>query len=126
MAVLLLLVACGPKTRWDHTPTEQHIVRTGETLFTIGWRYGEDPRDLARWNKIKDASRIYPGQVILLTTAGRRAQVFVVIGVQTKNYTSAANDTDAAGATLELAGHRQSFGGIRQASRHRYRHFDRW
>ena len=66
MAVLLLLVACGPKTRWDHTPTEQHIVRTGETLFTIGWRYGEDPRDLARWNKIKDASRIYPGQVILL------------------------------------------------------------
>lgn len=66
MAVLLLLVACGPKTRWDHTPTEQHIVRTGETLFTIGWRYGEDARDLARWNKIKDASRIYPGQVILL------------------------------------------------------------
>jgi lipoprotein NlpD len=73
MAVLLLLVACGPKTRWDHTPTEQHIVRTGETLFTIGWRYGEDPRDLARWNKIKDASRIYPGQVILLQPpAGER------------------------------------------------------
>jgi len=73
IAVLLLVVACGPKTRWDHTPTEQHIVRTGETLFTIGWRYGEDPRDLARWNKIKDASRIYPGQVILLQPpAGER------------------------------------------------------
>ncbi len=67
MAVLLLLVACGPRTRWDHTPREQHIVRTGETLFTIAWRYGEDPRDLARWNKLANASLIYPGQVIRLT-----------------------------------------------------------
>ena len=67
MAVLLLLVACGPKTRWDHTPRQQHIVRTGETLFTIGWRYGEDARDLARWNKLGDGSLIYPGQVIRLT-----------------------------------------------------------
>ncbi len=73
MSVLLLLVACGPKIRWDHTPTEQHIVRTGETLFTIAWRYGEDPRDLARWNKIGDGSLIYPGQVIRLTPpAGER------------------------------------------------------
>ena len=67
MAMLLFLSACGPKTRWDHTPTEEHVVRTGETLFTIGWRYGEDPRDLARWNMISDASLIYPGQVIRLT-----------------------------------------------------------
>ena len=67
MAVLLLLVACGSKTRWDHTPREQHIVRTGETLFTIGWRYGEDARDLARWNKLGSGSLIYPGQAIRLT-----------------------------------------------------------
>ncbi len=73
LAVLLLITACGPKTRWDHTPREQHIVRTGETLFTIGWRYGEDPRDLARWNKIGNASLIYPGQAIRLTPpAGER------------------------------------------------------
>jgi lipoprotein NlpD len=67
MAVLLLLVACGPRTRWDHTPREAHIVRSGETLFTIGWRYGEDPRDLARWNRLGNGSLIYPGQVIRLT-----------------------------------------------------------
>jgi lipoprotein NlpD len=73
LAVLLLISACGPKTRWDHTPTESHIVRTGETLFTIGWRYGEDPRDLARWNDIENSSLIYPGQVIRLTPpAGER------------------------------------------------------
>jgi len=67
LAVVLLLVACGPKIRWDHTPRMEHVVRTGETLFTIGWRYGEDSRDLARWNRIGDGSLIYPGQVIRLT-----------------------------------------------------------
>ena len=58
LTILLLVAACGPKTRWDHTPTESHIVRSGETLFTIGWRYGEDPRDLARWNGIDNSSLI--------------------------------------------------------------------
>jgi lipoprotein NlpD len=67
IAVLLLVVACGPRTRWDHTPRDTHIVRSGETLFTIAWRYGEDHRDLARWNKLGDGSLIYPGQAIRLT-----------------------------------------------------------
>jgi len=67
LAVLLFITACGPKTRWDHTPREEHIVRTGETLFSIAWRYGEDSRDLARWNKLGDGSLIHPGQVIRLT-----------------------------------------------------------
>ena len=31
----LLLSACGPTTRWDHTPREEHIVRSGETLFSV-------------------------------------------------------------------------------------------
>lgn len=67
LAALLAIAACGPKTRWDHTPREQHIVRSGETLFTIAWRYGEDYRDLARWNRLGDGSLIYPGQVVRLT-----------------------------------------------------------
>ena len=63
----LLLAACGPKTRWDHTPTEEHVVRTGETLFAIAWRYGIDPNELSRWNKLGDGSLIHPGQVLRLT-----------------------------------------------------------
>lgn len=75
MGGLLLIAACGPKTRWDHTPRDQHIVRSDETLFTIAWRYGEDPRDLARWNNLGDGTLIYPGQVIRLTppAGGRRS-----------------------------------------------------
>jgi lipoprotein NlpD len=65
--LLLAVVACGQKTRWDHTPREEHIVRSGETLYAIAWRYGTDPNELARWNKLDDQSLIYSGQVLRLT-----------------------------------------------------------
>jgi lipoprotein NlpD len=67
LILLLSIVACGPKTRWDHTPREEHVVRTGETLYAIAWRYGTDPNELARWNNLSDKSIIYPGQVLRLT-----------------------------------------------------------
>ncbi len=60
----LLLVACIARPTWV---PDEHIVRKGETLFSIAWRYGEDPRDLARWNRLGDGSLIHPGQVIRLT-----------------------------------------------------------
>ena len=68
--VLLFMSACGwssSKILWDKTSRNQHIVHTGETLFIIAWRHGEDPRDLARWNNLGDGSLIYPGQIIWLT-----------------------------------------------------------
>ena len=66
--VALLLVSCS-STRWQDTP-QTHIVRRGETLFAIAWRYGKDPSDVARWNRLGDGSLIYPGQVLRLTPAG--------------------------------------------------------
>ena len=69
LLAVLLLTACGSATRRDHSP-DTHIVRSGETLFTIAWRYGRDYRDLARWNRLGDGSLIYPGQVIQLDPPG--------------------------------------------------------
>jgi lipoprotein NlpD len=66
LVAALLVTACGPATRWGQTPQDNHVVRAGETLFTIAWRYGRDYRDLARWNDLGDGSLIYPGQVIKL------------------------------------------------------------
>ena len=66
LAVALLVTACGPSSLWEQPPPDQHIVRSGETLFTIAWRYGRDHHDLARWNNLGDGSLIYPGQVIRL------------------------------------------------------------
>jgi len=73
-AIALLLAACASSSSWERS-ADQHIVRSGETLFTIAWRYGKDHQDLARWNALGDGSLIYPGQVIRLTgpTSGTRA-----------------------------------------------------
>jgi lipoprotein NlpD len=73
--VALALTACGSGPRYAAEP-DTHIVRRGETLFSIAWRYGEDPADVARWNRLGDGSLIHPGQVIRLsppTGAGSRS-----------------------------------------------------
>jgi lipoprotein NlpD len=66
LLAVALLSACGT-SRWNYTPQETHVVRSGETLFTIAFRYGKNHEDLARWNRLGDGSLIYPGQVIRLT-----------------------------------------------------------
>jgi lipoprotein NlpD len=73
LLVLLVLAACGSGASWQAKP-EQHIVRKGETLSAIAWRYGKDPVDVARWNRLGDGSLIYPGQVIRLTPPSGASQ----------------------------------------------------
>ncbi len=72
-ALLLLSACCGSGPTWEQ-PREQHIVRSGETLFSIAWRYGKDPREVARWNQLGDGSLIYPGQIIRLTPPGGKSE----------------------------------------------------
>lgn len=67
----LLIAACSAPRSWENRDT--HIVRSGETLFSISWRYGVDPADVARWNRLGDGSLIYPGQVLRLTGPGSRS-----------------------------------------------------
>jgi lipoprotein NlpD len=69
LLVALALTSCGGGRTWQDDP-QTHIVRTGETLFSIAWRYGKDAKTLARWNRLGDGSLIYPGQVIRLTPPG--------------------------------------------------------
>jgi lipoprotein NlpD len=64
--LFLMLASCGGQSTWQ-SDSQSHIVRRGETLFSISWRYGKDPDDVARWNRLGDGSLIYPGQVIRLT-----------------------------------------------------------
>ena len=63
--IACLLAACGIP-RYVPDPNT-HIVRRGETLFSIAWRYGKDPKDVARWNNMGDGSLIHPGDVIYLS-----------------------------------------------------------
>ena len=74
VAVLLvacLLAACGIP-RYVPDPNT-HIVRRGETLFSIAWRYGKDPQKLAAWNNLGDGSLIHPGDVIYLSPSSSAA-----------------------------------------------------
>lgn len=65
--VIALVTLAGCASGPDADASRQHVVRRGETLFTIAWRYGEDYREVARWNNLGDGSLIYPGQVIRLS-----------------------------------------------------------
>lgn len=59
----LLVAGCG--ARRPEIPA-QHVVRAGETLYSISMRYGLDYRDVARWNGIARDYRIDPGQRLRL------------------------------------------------------------
>lgn len=44
----------------------KHVVRKGDTLYSIAWRYGREMKELARENSIKPPYVIVPGQKINL------------------------------------------------------------
>ena len=68
----LLLGACASTPSWQDRQ-EVHIVRKGETLFSIAARYDRQPAELARWNQLGDGSLIYPGQVLRISGPGGRS-----------------------------------------------------
>ncbi len=66
LSLIVFLAACGGHSSWQDS-RQTHIVRKGETLFSIAWRYGKSTEDIARWNRLGDGSLIFPGQKLRLT-----------------------------------------------------------
>lgn len=55
-----LLVACtGKHLSWD---PDDYTVVSGDTLYSIAWRYEIDPANLAKWNHLSSPYVIRPGQ----------------------------------------------------------------
>lgn len=50
------------------TSGQVHRVKSGDTLYSIAFRYGVDMKQLAAWNGLKPPYTIYPGQALKLTT----------------------------------------------------------
>jgi len=48
------------------TSSKVHIVRKGDTLYSIAWQNGKDYRSLAKWNNISHPYTIYKGQKLTL------------------------------------------------------------
>lgn len=65
--LVLLLAACAGSTRLGEAfRPDVYTVRTGDTLYSIAWRYERDVQDLVRWNHIDSPDTIFPGQRIRL------------------------------------------------------------
>lgn len=52
----------------------RYIVKKGDTLFSIAWRFDKDYKMLAYYNRLKDDQVLKPGQVIRLTTPATTAK----------------------------------------------------
>lgn len=77
MLATLAVAACG-----HHV---YHRVEAGDTMYSIGWRYGEDYREVAAWNGIATPYLIKEGQILRLVPppnyTGRSAPVAKKAGV---------------------------------------------
>jgi len=56
----------GAAERTKKPPPPMHVVRAGETLHEIAWRYGLDFRDVVNWNALRNPDRITVGQRLRL------------------------------------------------------------
>ncbi len=59
MVWLSLVTGCGQRmSQWD---PDDYTVRSGDTLYSIAWRYEIDPTEMARWNGLSSPYVIRPG-----------------------------------------------------------------
>src|ERR1700741_809323 len=66
LVVALALSACAGQERRPRIP-DRHVVRAGETLYSVSMRYGLDYHDVARWNGIGRDFLIHPGDRLRLS-----------------------------------------------------------
>lgn len=68
--VLAVLVVGSAATPVSAAPSERtiHVVRRGETLYSIARSYGVNMWDIARANGIANPNRIYAGQRLVIPT----------------------------------------------------------
>jgi lipoprotein NlpD len=71
---MLAIAACAGPDRRPAVP-DSHVVRSGETLYSIARRYGIDYRDIARWNGIGRDNLIHPGDRLRLSQPAGAAAV---------------------------------------------------
>jgi lipoprotein NlpD len=70
----LLLGACSGALQWNgpqagggsEPAPASYTVKTGDTLYSISWRYGLDYHDVAAWNRLSAGYLIHPGDRLAL------------------------------------------------------------
>jgi len=62
-----------------------YTVQRGDTLYSIAVAFGQDYRDIARWNNLEDPTRIAVGQTLRVTPPEGDTSAAAVVGVVTVN-----------------------------------------
>lgn len=63
LCAVIFINGCASTSKTPrHYHNSYHIVKKGDTLFSISLRYGVDAKQLAQWNNIPWPYTIYPGQ----------------------------------------------------------------
>ncbi len=67
-ALLIVLSGCGTHA--------YHLVQRGDSLYSVGWSYGYDYKDVARWNGLRPPYELTPGQRLrFMPSAGVKVSV---------------------------------------------------
>jgi lipoprotein NlpD len=69
-SVLVVVLNACSNQRWD---PNDYPVRSGDTIYSIAWKYELDPFELASWNNLSSPYRIYPGQRLNMRPEGSAA-----------------------------------------------------
>ncbi len=56
------------KNRKRTISSKSYVIKKGDTLYSIAWKYGLDYKQLAKWNNIRRPYTIYQGQKISLVS----------------------------------------------------------
>jgi lipoprotein NlpD len=59
--LILLTAACSTSRMVNWNP-DDYTVRSGDSIYSIAWKYELDPFEMARWNRIPSPYVIHPGQ----------------------------------------------------------------
>lgn len=78
-----LLAGCGHRiSNWN---PDDYTVKSGDTLYSIAWRYEIDPFEMAAWNNLTSPYIIRPGDRIHTKASGRSKAMQTVLSVRQKN-----------------------------------------
>src|SRR3546814_9616046 len=87
----------------DRVTSGQYIVRRGDTLWSIAFRFGWDWRDLARVNGIQPPHVIYPGQRIRFSGGATRTAAATPQPVPKPSYSRSEETTSELQALLRIS-----------------------
>ena len=68
--LFVAILVYGAVAQPAHAQNQVHVVRRGETLFSIAARYGTTTQAIVRANGLPNANRIYVGQRLVIPGSG--------------------------------------------------------